>query len=65
MRAGSLGIIYALAISVFGGSAQFMVTWLIDVTGSPLAPAWYMSGALLLGLAGMAGMRETAPIKLR
>jgi MFS transporter, MHS family, citrate/tricarballylate:H+ symporter len=64
LRAGSLGIIYALAISCFGGSAQFVVTWLIDVTGSPLAPAWYMSGALLLGLAGMIGMRETAPVKL-
>jgi MHS family citrate/tricarballylate:H+ symporter-like MFS transporter len=64
LRAGSLGIIYALAISCFGGSAQFVVTWLIDVTGSPLAPAWYMSGALLLGLAGMIGMRETAPVKI-
>jgi MFS transporter, MHS family, citrate/tricarballylate:H+ symporter len=65
LRAGSVGIIYALAISAFGGTAQFVITWLIDVTGSPLAPAWYMSGALLLGLAGMIGMRESAPIKLR
>jgi MFS family permease len=64
LRAGSLGILYALAISCFGGSAQFVVTWLIDVTGSPLAPAWYMSGAVLLGLAGMIGMRETAPVKV-
>jgi MHS family citrate/tricarballylate:H+ symporter-like MFS transporter len=63
LRAGSLGIIYALAIASFGGTAQFIVTWLIDVTGSPLAPAWYMSGALLLGLAGMIGMPESAPIK--
>jgi MFS family permease len=64
LRAGSIGIVYALAISVFGGSAQFVVAWLTDVTGSPLAPACYMSGALLLGLAGMIGMRETAPIKV-
>ena len=64
LRAGSLGIVYALAICCFGGSAQFVVTWLIDVTGSPLAPAWYMSGALLLGLAGMIGMRETAPVRV-
>ena len=27
---GRLGIIYALAIASFGGTAQFMVTWLID-----------------------------------
>ncbi|HEY0266038.1 MAG TPA: MFS transporter, partial [Rhizomicrobium sp.] len=63
LRAGSLGIIYALAISSFGGTAQFVVTWLIAVTGSPLAPAWYMSAALLLGLAGMLPMSETAPRK--
>jgi MHS family citrate/tricarballylate:H+ symporter-like MFS transporter len=65
LRAGSLGIIYALAIATFGGTAQFMVTWLIDVTGSPLAPAWYLSGALLLGLAAMIAMPESAPIKRR
>jgi MHS family citrate/tricarballylate:H+ symporter-like MFS transporter len=58
LRAGSLGILYALAIAAFGGSAQFIVTWLIAVTGSPLAPAWYMSGAMLVGLAGMIGMRK-------
>jgi MHS family citrate/tricarballylate:H+ symporter-like MFS transporter len=63
LRAGSVGILYALAIAGFGGSAQFVVTWLIDVTGSPLAPAWYMSGAMLVGLAAMVGMRESAPIR--
>jgi hypothetical protein len=31
---------------IFGGSAQFFVTWLIEVTRSPIAPAFYlMSGA--------------------
>ena len=34
----------------FGGTAQFIVTWLIEVTGSPLAPAWYMTAAVVLGL---------------
>jgi hypothetical protein len=34
------------------------------VTGSPIAPAWYMSVALVVGLVGMAGMRETAPARL-
>ncbi|MBN9588116.1 MAG: hypothetical protein BGN85_06055 [Alphaproteobacteria bacterium 64-11] len=64
LRAGSVGIIYALAISIFGGTAQFVITWLIAVTGSPIAPAWYMSVALLVGLLGMARMGETAPVKL-
>jgi MHS family citrate/tricarballylate:H+ symporter-like MFS transporter len=61
LRAGALGIVYALAISGFGGTAQFVVTWLIDVTGSPLAPAWYMTVAVMLGLMGIIAMPESAP----
>jgi MFS transporter, MHS family, citrate/tricarballylate:H+ symporter len=61
LRAGGLGIVYALAISAFGGTAQFVVTWLIDVTGSPLAPAWYMTAAVLLGLLGVMAMPESYP----
>jgi MHS family citrate/tricarballylate:H+ symporter-like MFS transporter len=62
-RSGGIGTLYAIAISVFGGTAQFAVAAMITVTGSPLMPAWYMSGALLLGLIAMTGMRETAPVK--
>ena len=65
LRAGSLSILYAIGIATFGGTAQFMVTWLIEETGSPLAPAWYMTGAVLLGLVAMLMMRESAPIKRR
>ncbi|MEY4708100.1 MAG: hypothetical protein RJB58_1823 [Pseudomonadota bacterium] len=63
MRSGGIGIIYAIAISVFGGTAQFVVAWLTEVSGSPLAPSWYMCGALLVGICGMVLMRETAPVK--
>ena len=50
VRSGVIGFTYALAIAIFGGSAQFMVKWLIDVLHSPLAPGLYMSGALLIGI---------------
>ncbi len=63
-RAGSMGITYALAVAVFGGSAQYIVTWLIDITGSPLAPAWYMTAAMVLTVAGILAMKETAPVRL-
>jgi MFS transporter, MHS family, citrate/tricarballylate:H+ symporter len=33
------------------------------LTGSTLAPAWYMTGAVLIGGIAMALMRETAPAK--
>jgi hypothetical protein len=29
-----------------------------------LMPAWYMSGALLVALIALFGLRETAPVKL-
>ena len=64
VRSTGLGLIYAGAISVFGGSAQFLVAWAIAVTGNPLAPAWYMSGGVLVGLAAMLMLRETAPVRL-
>ncbi|MEA3043774.1 MAG: hypothetical protein QOJ53_670 [Sphingomonadales bacterium] len=58
IRAGSLGIIYALAIALFGGTTQLVVKTLIEWTGSPLAPAWYMIGAVIAGLAGAMLIRE-------
>jgi MFS family permease len=65
MRSGAIGIIYAVAISIFGGTTNLMVTWLTAKTGSPLAPAWYMCGALALGVLSMLTLRETAPVKTR
>ncbi|MEO5938053.1 MAG: MFS transporter [Sphingomonas sp.] len=63
VRSGTLSIVYAVAISIFGGSTQFVIAWLTGLTGNPLAPAWYMFGAALLGVAAMAFARETAPAK--
>ena len=60
-RSGALSIIYAVAIAVFGGSAQFIMKWLTDITGNPLAPAWYLLGALVVGFLAMLAMKETAP----
>ena len=63
VRSGAFALIYALAISVFGGSTQFLVAWIIHVTGNPLAPAWYMLGAVAVGLIAMMRLPETAPVK--
>ena len=63
VRSGALGLIYALAVSVFGGSAQFLVAWLTQLTGSPMTPAWYMIGGVIVGLVAMFALPETAPVK--
>jgi MHS family citrate/tricarballylate:H+ symporter-like MFS transporter len=63
VRSSGIAIIYALAISVFGGCAQFFVAWLIRATGNPLAPAWYMFCGVMIGIVALLGLPETAPIK--
>jgi MFS transporter, MHS family, citrate/tricarballylate:H+ symporter len=63
VRSGGIAIIYALAISVFGGSAQFVIAWLIRATGNPLAPAWYMFCGVVIGIIVLFQLPETAPIK--
>src|SRR3984957_4203774 len=63
VRSGAFGIIYALSISIFGGSAQFVVAWLTRLTGNPLAPAYYMIGGVIVGLLAQSLMPESAPIK--
>jgi MFS transporter, MHS family, citrate/tricarballylate:H+ symporter len=63
VRSGGIAIIYALSISVFGGSTQFLVAWLIRATGNPLAPAWYMFCGVVIGIITLFQLPETAPVK--
>ena len=64
VRSSALGILYAVAISIFGGSTQFIVAWVTRLTGNPLTPAWYMIGGVIVGLLALVVMPETAPIKV-
>jgi hypothetical protein len=48
VRSTCLSVGYNLPVMIFGGFAQFFVTWLIEATGSPIAPAFY----LMFGAAG-------------
>jgi MFS family permease len=63
IRSGAVAMVYAFAISIFGGSTQFVIKLLIDRTGNPLAPAYYWTGAAIVGLVAMALVRESAPGK--
>jgi MHS family citrate/tricarballylate:H+ symporter-like MFS transporter len=63
IRGGVFATIYAVAIATFGGTAQLVVTWLLHVTGEPLAPSWYLLVAEVAGLVAMCFMPETAPVK--
>jgi hypothetical protein len=61
IRGRSTGIIYALSISVFGGSTQFVVAWLTAVTMSPLAPAWYATGIVAMSFLASLFLPKKAP----
>lgn len=37
VRATGMGAVYSFGVSLFGGFAQFIVTWLISTTGNPMS----------------------------
>ncbi|HKV47081.1 MAG TPA: MFS transporter [Candidatus Acidoferrales bacterium] len=61
LRSQGVAVTYALSIATFGGTTQYAVAWLIDVTGSPLAPAWYWTIAAIFGVIAIIATRESAP----
>ena len=65
IRSGTVAIVYAFAIAIFGGSTQFLITWLLRVTGNPLAPGWFWSAAVLVFVLAAMALSESAPVKLR
>jgi MFS transporter, MHS family, proline/betaine transporter len=48
------------ANAFFGGTAPFIATWLIAVTGNNLAPAWYLVVIAAVALVAMLAATETA-----
>jgi len=59
VRASGLSVIYSVGVTVFGGSSQFIVTWLLARTGNPLSPAWYMLACGAMTLLAVLRIRET------
>jgi len=60
IRATGMSVVYCLGVSIFGGFAQFFATWLIQLSGSTLAPAWYLIGCGVVSLLALPFVRETA-----
>ncbi|GJD53581.1 Glycine betaine/proline/ectoine/pipecolic acid transporter OusA [Methylobacterium crusticola] len=59
VRSAGLSIAYAFVVTVFGGTTQLVVTWLIGVTGDPIAPAYYVIATSLVGVLAMIATPET------
>lgn len=64
IRASGLSVVYCIGVLVFGGFAQLIATWLIELTGNASAPALYVIGCGLISLVGLALVGETAGRRL-
>jgi MHS family proline/betaine transporter-like MFS transporter len=53
VRSTGVSVAYALSVTIFGGSTQTVITWLIATLEDPLVPAWYQIGANLVALLGV------------
>ncbi len=58
VRASGMSLVYSVGVALFGGFAPFISTWLLNATGSKLAPAWYLVIMTLVSLLGLLWLRD-------
>ncbi|MBD1554486.1 glycine betaine/L-proline transporter ProP [Pseudomonas typographi] len=65
VRYSALSIAFNVSVSLFGGTTPLVTAWLVERTGNPMIPAYYLMGAALVGILTMLTVRETAGKPLR
>ena len=60
-RAIGVSLGYSTAVTIFGGFAPFVATWLIAQTGDPLSPSYYLMLTALLSLIALIAIRWRSP----
>lgn len=58
LRATGVAVSHALHVAVFGGTAQFIVTGLIKLTGDPMSAAWYVTSACAVSFCAVGAFKE-------
>ncbi len=58
MRTTSVSISYSFGVAIFGGFAPFINAWLIEMTGSKLAPSFYLMLAAVISLVALTAARR-------
>lgn len=59
VRSAGLSIVYALAVSIFGGSTNYLVNKLVALSGDRLMPAYYLVAFSAVGTIAALAMPET------
>ena len=62
VRSTGLSLVYAIGTSLFGGTTQFVVTWLLAITHDPMAPAWYVAAMCAVSTLAMWMLPETRDV---
>lgn len=65
VRFTGVGLSYNVFTAMFGGTAPFIVDFLIDTTGNNLSPAYYVIFCALITLIPILKMPETAGVSMR
>jgi MHS family proline/betaine transporter-like MFS transporter len=60
VRSSGLAVTYGLASALFGGTAPFLATLLVQRTGNTLVPAYYATAVTLAAVTGVLLAKETA-----
>ena len=59
IRSTGLALTYALGVAIFGGTATYVITWLVGVTGDPLASTYYVMAANVVVLLAALAIRNS------
>jgi MHS family proline/betaine transporter-like MFS transporter len=63
-RGTGLALSYNFSVTLFGGFAPLIVTWMIDVTGNKMAPSFYVMATAVISVAAVLalGRRMARPV---
>lgn len=64
IRVTGMSIVYSIAVAIGGGFGQFIVTYLIELTGNPLAPAFYLIVIGFFSLIAILFVKDRTGMKL-
>jgi MHS family proline/betaine transporter-like MFS transporter len=63
-RQTGLSIAYAVTAALFAGTAPYVLTWLIDLTGNALSPGFFLAAVGVIGIITVVSLPETRGIDL-
>jgi MFS transporter, MHS family, proline/betaine transporter len=63
VRAVGVAFSYSVSVTIFGGFAPFVATWLIAQTGDPLSPSYYLIATALMSIVALAAIHRRGRLR--